>query len=146
MLARAPVSDEALMGYSLFLATVGAAMLVLVGLGVFAYDEGPSRPGEEVKSLPAAGRKERPPYPTTLSLFADGTMVVHTNPLEAQPFPREDVGLVFAEMLLRKVTPPLILRCNPGVTHRMVMEILVKARDAGLQDIRLAVPREMEKP
>ena len=147
MLTRAPVSDEMLCGWSVLLATAAAALLVLIGLGVFSYGENASRTAERAAPRPPAGVKERPPYPTTISLLPNGLMLVSTNPLETnRSFPREEVGLVFAEMLSRKVTPPLVVRCHPGVEQASLMEILVKARDAGIRDIRLVLPREMEKP
>ena len=146
MLTRAPVSDEMLCGWSVLLATAAAALLVLIGLGVFSYGENASRTAERAAPQPPAGVKERPPYPTTISLLSNGSMLVGTNPLESKPFPREEVGLVFAEMLSRNVTPPLIVRCHPGVEQASLMDILVKARDAGIHDIRLVLPREMEKP
>jgi len=146
MLSHAPVSDECLMGYSIFVSMVAAALLLFLGLGVFVWNETPSQPPVKPEPRSLAGKKERPPYPTTISLFADGAMLVSTSPLDTKPFPREEVGLVFAEMLLRKGTPPLQICCDPGVPQSMAMDILVKARDAGLRDIRLGVPREWEKP
>ena len=146
MLCRPPVSDETLMGYSIFLSMVAAALLVFLSLGVFAWNESASLPTEAPEPRAVAGKKERPPHPTTISLSPDGTMLVSTNPLDTKPFPRDQVDLVLGEMLSRNVTPPLVLRCNPGVTQGMLMEILVKARDAGIQDIRLVVSRGLEKP
>ena len=146
MLTRAPVSDEMLCGWSVLLVTVAAALLVLIGLGVFSYGESASRTAERAASRPPAGVNERPPSPTTISLLPSGSILVGTSPLENKPFPREEVGLVFAEMLSRKVTPPLVVRCHPGVEQASLMDILVKARDAGIQDIRLVLPRAMEKP
>ena len=167
------MSDETLMGYSIFLSMVAAALLVFLSLGVFAWNESASLPTEtpaqrrsravedsppgqatsyrgrfapSAEPRPVAGKKERPPHPTTISLSPDGTMLVSTNPLNTKPFPRDQVDLVFGEMLSREVMPPLVLRCNPGVTQGMLMEILIKARDAGIQDIRLVVSRELEKP
>ena len=152
MLTRAPVSDETLLGYSIFLAMAAAALFILVGLGSFAHNEGAAHPAEKAETRPAPGKKKsvarratrRPPVPTSLTLSADGSLVVSTTPLEARPWPRDQVGLVFAEMLLRKVPPPLIVRCNPGVTQGALMEILAKAREVGVQDIRLVVAQEAE--
>jgi biopolymer transport protein ExbD len=148
MLSRALVSDEALLGHAIFISMAAVALLIFLGLGMFAWNEAALRPAEKSESPSVvAGKKERPPYPTTISLFADGAMMISTKPSDTnKSFPREEVGLVLAEMRLRKAPPPLIIRCDPGVQQAMLMEVLVKARETGLHDIRLVVPREEEKP
>ena len=58
MLTRAPVSDETLLGYSIFLAMAAAALFILVGLGSFAHNEGAAHPAEKAETRPAPGKKK----------------------------------------------------------------------------------------
>ncbi len=140
MLSRAIISDESLLGYAVFLSMSAMVLFVLAGLGVFAYSEGRPAAVEQAaeKRLPL-GARPAAPVPTTITLTEDGAMLVNTN-----PFPREEVDLVFAEMLLKKPTPPLIVHCERGVRPKSFLEILGRARAAGIQDVRLVVTREME--
>ena len=143
MIKRAHISDEALLGYSVFLAMLSIGLLALMGLGVFAYCHGPS-PADWAAETQAPGAKtKRAPFPTTITLSKEAILVT-TSPADTRRFYREDLGVVFADMLLRKVTPPLFIRCNPDVRYGAALEILIQARDAGIKDIRLVMAQEFK--
>lgn len=130
-------SDEAMLGYALFLSAVYAVLFLYIGLGAFAYSASAPAPlgPEEHPSILLV--KQRTAPATTITLVAGGAMLVNTN-----PFPRAEVELVFMEMLQRKPVPALIIRCERGVRQSELMEILSKARKAGIREIRLVVAWE----
>jgi biopolymer transport protein ExbD len=159
MLTRAVVSDETLLSYSVGLAGAATVVLVLIALGAFVYNGSLVRSDKEgfIRQADSAGTtaaakarglaallvpsKKQTITPTMISLSADGNMLVNAN-----PFPREEVALVFAETLTRKPVPPLFIRCERNVKGHMLVEIMAKAREVGIQEVRLTLVGEAAQP
>jgi biopolymer transport protein ExbD len=138
-MTRTLLSDDALLGHALFVALATMAVSAVLGLG--AYNESHERVGKGAArtiALPlldarlAAKRAKPEPAPAEVLLFADGALAVNTRTV--QP---EKVVALFEE--IRRTAVSVLIRCKADVPQGILLEVLAKARSAGLEDVRLEI-------
>ena len=133
-MTRTPLSDDTLLGYALFVVMATVAVFAVLGLGAFAYNEAHQRGGTGVErtiSLPLLDEKPAPAL-TEVLLFPDGALA-----LGKQSVRPEKVVALLEE--IRRTAPSVLIRCKPNVPQGMLLDALLKARAAGLGDVRLEI-------